>query len=112
MSRDTGFLQYILEEVLTDVPGITSRGMFGGFGLYKDGIIFGMIIEDQLYFKVNDSTRKEYIDRGSTPFMYEGKNKKQVSLNYYILPSEILENREEIGEWVEKAVAVSMTAKK
>jgi DNA transformation protein len=112
MSRNSGFLQYILEEVLSDIEGLTSRGMFGGYGLYKNGVIFGMIIEDQLYFKVNDTTRHEYIQKESKPFMYEGKNKKQVSLNYYTVPSEVMEDREEIQLWVEKAYSVCKSAKK
>lgn len=112
MARDSGFLQYILEEVLVDVDGIISRGMFGGFGLYKHGVIFGMIIENQLYFKVNDTTREEFLARGGKPFIYEGKNKKQVSLNYYTVPSEILESRQEIGQWVERAYEVGKSSKK
>jgi DNA transformation protein len=100
MSRNSGFLQYILEEVLSDIEGLTSRGMFGGYGLYKNGVIFGMIIED------------EYIQKESKPFMYEGKNKKQVSLNYYTVPSEVMEDREEIQLWVEKAYSVGKSAKK
>lgn len=112
MSRDTGYLQYILEEIMPDVPGITSRGMFGGFGLYKNGVIFGLIIQDQLYFKVNDSTREDYLSRGSKAFSFDKKNKKMISLNYYEVPSEIMEDRNEIVIWIEKAYEVGKSTKK
>ncbi len=112
MNRNTGFLQFVIEEVLAECEGITNRGMFGGYGLYQNGIIFGMIIQDQLYFKVSDSTREEYIAKGSNPFMYQRKDKKLVSLGYYTVPEDIVENRQEIAGWVEKAVLASKSAKK
>ena len=111
MSRDTGYLHYILDEVLTDIPGITFRGMFSGFGLYKNGVIFGMILGTQLYFKTDEETRKDYEARGSTQFSFEKKNKKIMLTAYYEVPSEIMEDREEIAEWVEKAVAIRKIAK-
>lgn len=46
MARKEGFLHYVLEEVMGDIPGISSRVMFGGYGIYKDGIVFAMIIQD------------------------------------------------------------------
>jgi len=45
------FVTYVIEDVLGDIPGITSRAMFGGYGIYRDGIIFSLIAFNQLYFK-------------------------------------------------------------
>jgi DNA transformation protein len=112
MSSNSGFLQYILEEIIPPSPEITARGMFGGFGLYKKGVIFGLISNDQLYFKTNDTTRKFYEEKGSKPFSYQGKNKKIVSLNYYEVPVEIMEDKEKILQWIEIAYAVGKMPKK
>lgn len=112
MARNTGYLQYIIEEVLGEIDGVTSKGMFGGYGIYKHGVIFAMIIQDQLYFKTDEHTRTEYENRGSSPFSYTKKDKQVMLTSYYTVPPEIMENREEIIQWVEKAYEVGKSHKK
>jgi DNA transformation protein len=36
------------------------KSMFGGFGVYRAGQIFAIVVEDLLYFKVDDTTRPDY----------------------------------------------------
>jgi DNA transformation protein and related proteins len=111
MAKTNTFVTYITEEVLGQIPGITARGMFGGFGLYKDGIIFGLIDNDRLYFKVDVSNEKEYEEKGSKPFTYM-HNGKSMQMTYWEVPDVILENRDEIETWLQKSVAVSINSKK
>lgn len=101
------YLNYVLEDVLGHIPLITARGMFGGHGIYKDGIIFGLIVDDQLYFKVDDSNRADYADRDSQPFEYIGAGQKRISVGYWLVPEEVMEDRVEIVHWVNKSVAIS-----
>ena len=112
MNSKTDFLSYILDDAMNGIPGITARAMFGGYGLYKDGVIFGIIADDELYFKTGDSNQKDYTSAGSRPFTYEGKKGKKIALSYWEVPSDVLENREEIEVWINKAVKVSLKAKK
>ncbi len=104
MSRNIGYLQYVVEDLLGEVPGLTWKPMFSGFGIYKDGIIFCLLLDDHVYFKVSDLNRADYEAYGSKPFSYEGKRGKVVITSYYTVPEEILENKADIQEWVEKAV--------
>ena len=107
----SGYLQYIVEEVLRDIPGISFRGMFGGYSLYKDGVIFGMIIDDQLYFKVDESNKPDFIEKECQPFLYTNKNGKEISMGYYTVPEEVLEDTNELQTWVEKAVQAKKNIK-
>ena len=97
---------------MAGVEGITARAMFGGHGLYKEGVIFGLIADDQLYFKTGESNQKDYEAAGSRPFTYQAKKGKRVAMSYWEVPSDIMENRDEIGIWINKAVKVSLMAKK
>ena len=54
------YLDYILQDVLGHIEGLHHRAMFGGVGIYKDGVIFGLIYDNQLYFKVNNANRSRY----------------------------------------------------
>ena len=70
MKKDRSFHDYVIQDRLGKIPGITSRAMFGGWGVYKDGIIFAIIDDDQLYFKVDDQLQPEFEQLGSSPFVY------------------------------------------
>ena len=111
MRKDSEFHDYVLYDLLDDDPRITSRKMFGGYGLYQDRIIFGIIADDTLYFKVDDSNREEYYARGSKPFRYHN-GKKETTMSYWEVPEEIMENRELLSEWIETSTDISRKAKK
>jgi DNA transformation protein len=79
--KKSEFLEYVLD-CLSPLGTITSRAMFGGYGIYKDGLIFAVIIKDELYFKANKNTEEFYKSHDSLPFTYQGK-KGPVKMNYW-----------------------------
>jgi len=103
MSKKEEFLEYVLKDVLREVSGVTARAMFGGYGLYKDSIFFAIITNNKLYFKVDDKTRREYKDYGSSAFSYMRSGKKTMLKSYYELPVEILENPKKAKAWARQA---------
>jgi DNA transformation protein and related proteins len=114
MKEMDGYCAYVLSDVLGHIDDITSKKMFGGYGLYYNGIIFGIITDvDELRFKVDDVTRSQYEERGSTPFVYTGHTGKKPSvMQYYLVPEEVQEDRELVEQWLLDAVAVSKRTKK
>ncbi len=111
MAKTNPFHEYVMNEVFYDFDNISSRPMFGGFGIYQDGVFFALIDQDSLYFKVDETSRKDFEELGSKQFTYPMKSGKISSLNYFELPEEIIENREELSKWVEKSVTVAQNAK-
>ncbi len=103
----TNFHDYVVKDLMAGIPGIHSRAMFGGFGLYKNGQIFGIIVDDEVYFKVGDANRKDYERKGSEPFTYKAKGNKRVTMSYWHLPAEILDDGEVLAEWVERSRQIS-----
>jgi len=110
----TAFHDYVVGDVLVHISGVTSRTMFGGYGLYLNGAIFAIITSDtELRFKVDDSNRAEYEAVGSTPLTYTGhKDNKPTVMQYWLVPEEVMEDREHIANWVEAAAAISRKKKK
>jgi DNA transformation protein len=102
MPVSSDYLQYVLEQ-LASMPGVTSRRMFGGVGLYSDGVFFGIIADDGLFFKVDDSTRESYTARGSGPFR-PYKDRPAVSMSYFQVPADVLEDADELVPWARTAV--------
>jgi DNA transformation protein len=102
MPVSNDYLQYVLEQ-LARLPRVTSRRMFGGIGLYSDGVFFGLIASDTVFFKVDDSTRERYVSRGSEPFR-PYKDRPEVSMSYFQVPADILEDADELVPWARDAV--------
>lgn len=102
------YRDWILEQ-LRYLGGITTRSMFGGVGLYRDGLFFALIDDDVLYFKVDDSNRGEYEAAGMGPFRPYGDER---AMQYYVVPPDVLEDPEELKGWAERAVEVARRGKR
>lgn len=111
MAKDSGFLEYILIDRLGDA-GVTSKSMFGGHALYKGEYIFGMILDGKLYFKVDELSVNDYKDRGMQPFTYTHKSGKTIIMPYYELAQEIIDDRHNLKNWLQKALFASMREKR
>ena len=85
--------------------------MFGGVGLYCDGLFFGLIDDDTLYMKVSDATRGEYEARGMKPFRPYA-DKPDVSMAYFTVPVDVLDDAEELVAWARRSVAIAAAGKK
>ncbi len=99
MTRQDSFKEFVLDQ-LAAMESITCRAMFGGFGLYRQGVFFGILHKGRLYFKTNDHTRSAYEEYGMQPFR---PSDKQTLKNYYEVPPDILEDGDELVHWAEQA---------
>lgn len=99
------YREFVVEQLGRILP-VTHRAMFGGVGLYGDGLFFGLLAEDRVYLKVDDTNRGDFEAVGKTAFCpYGGKPMK-----YFELPGELLEEPTALRPWVEKAVQVARSA--
>ena len=110
MSSISDFHDYVVGDVLMKLGArLSSKQMFGGYGLYLDGKIFGMITsESDLYFKVGEANKADYEAANSQPFVYTGhKTKGPTTMPYWRVPEEIMEDAGKVADWAEKAAANS-----
>lgn len=96
--KSNSFKDFILEQL--SGLDIKVRPMFDAFGLYLEGRFFAIIHEDQLFFKTNERTRKDYEKYGSKPF---APSPKQILKSYYEVPGEIIDNPETLKHWAKNA---------
>jgi DNA transformation protein len=104
MPVSPSYRAYVLEQ-LRGTASIVAKSMFGGVGLYRGGFFFGLIADDCLYFKVDDSNRADYQAAGSAAFRPYGED--SYTMQYYEVPADVLDDRGLLGEWATKAVAVA-----
>jgi DNA transformation protein len=109
MSRE--FCDHLIDQLST-WSTVNVKSMFGGFGVYRAGQIFGIVDEDTLYFKVDDTNRPDYKSAGSESFTYRAKGGKKNSLGYWLVPSEVMDDPELLAQWAGKAYQVGLRATK
>jgi DNA transformation protein len=108
MAVSDSFLTFVIEQ-LDGVRQVTSRRMFGGVGLYSGESFFGVLDNDRLYFKVNETSVGDYTRAGMGPFRPDPT--KPMTMKYYEVPVSVLEDRDAIAAWARKAIAVAEGAK-
>ena len=108
--RQSAFADFVLEQ-MAEVPDVSKRAMFGGFGIYRSGLMFALIAEEQLYFKASDFLAGEFITLGLPPFIYASKG-RSTALKYYQAPESVFEDSEQMALWSEKAYHCALRAAK
>jgi DNA transformation protein len=104
---------YLLE-LLAPFGPVSARRMFGGVGLFRGGMMFGLIARDELFFKVGDANRPAYEAAGEAPFTYDTKLGTHTLGSYWRCPPELLDDAETFQVWAGqamKAAAVAARAK-
>jgi len=87
------------------VRSITSKKMFGGIGIYSDGIFFAVIDDDRLYFKSDAQSDPAFDEYESAPWVLSGDPPS--AMPYRELPTVILADPIQLAEWIDAAVAVA-----
>ena len=104
------FIDYVIDQ-LAAWADVSVRRMFGGAGLYCDGVMFGLIADDVVYLKVDDSNGEDFIKAGSSPFNpYPDKGKTTV-MSYYEIPVDVLEDRDQLATWAERSLVIAQKKK-
>ena len=100
------FLAY-LQELFTDFGAVTVRAMFGGHGLYHDGVMFAVAFEDGLYLKVDNQTRALFEAEGSTPFVY-AQTDKPLTMSYWSAPPAAMDSPQAMLPWARLAFEAAL----
>lgn len=99
---------YILEALEPLAP--VAKRMFSGAGLFAGGIMFGLLVRDTMFFRVDDRTRQRFEDAGSEPFSYTRRGRKVNLGSYYAVPEDLLDRPDELLRWARDAVASAHAA--
>ena len=100
----------ILKEVFEQFGPIQPRKMFGGYGIYHKGVMFGLVADDTLYLKADKETAKDFEMKGLPPFEYD-KGGKVVKMSYYLAPEEIFDDSDEAVMWASRSYEVALRTK-
>ena len=99
-----------IEDLVEPLGHVTSRRMFGGLGVFYRGLMFALIVNDVLHFKVDDENRPAYEAAGMEAFSYMRQGKKRGLDSYWTVPVDILDNEDEFLTWARAAAEAALRA--
>ena len=86
--------------------------MFGGAGVFIDGLMLALISDDRLYFKVDDALRPRFEAAGLQPFVYQRKTGKPVAMSFWQAPEAVFDDPDALRDWSSAALAAARRAQK
>ena len=107
MAVSEAFVEYVRDQLRPWSGGIAARRMFSGAGLFRDGIMFGLVHDDTLYFRTDTRNVADFVAAGMTPFSYS-RGGRQVALGYHQVPVDILDEADRLAPWAAAAYAAAL----
>lgn len=108
MAASEAFVAYVIDQ-LAPFGAVSARRMFGGAGLFRDGLMFGLIADETLYLKADRACRATFAAAGAEPFAYRRAG-RSVALSYLSVPAEVLDDADALSAWAEAAFAAALRA--
>lgn len=110
MKNSAEYLAHVLE-LMRPTGLATARAMFGGHGLYLDGVIIAIVIDDVLYFKTDDENREAFAAQGLEPFRYVTKEGEVHVMSYHRAPDGALDGPIGMAPWLRSAQEAALRRK-
>ncbi len=110
MARRSEFLDFVIGQ-MAGLGTVTARAMFGGYGLYCDGLFIAIIAHDTLYFKADALSQPHFEARGLARFQYQARG-KTLQLMYYAAPPEVHDEPQAMIAWGQLALTASVRARR
>ncbi len=111
MSTSAEFLAFVTEQMAGFGP-VDVRRMFGGAGVFRDGVMFALIADEVLYLKADETTEADFKAEGLAPFTYQTKRNPRTVMSYWRAPERCLDDPDDMTEWCRNAFAVALKSAK
>jgi DNA transformation protein len=106
MVASDSFTEFLREQ-LAPLGHITMRRMFGKTGVFCDGLMFAMVTDNMLYFRVDDHNREDFKEAASVPPLNYRKGGATIDLSFWRAPERLFDEPDELVAWARMAVAAA-----
>jgi DNA transformation protein len=106
MAASDSFAEFLREQ-LAPLGPITMRRMFGKTGVFCDGLMFGMIADNTLYFRVDDLNQAAFEEAASFPPLNYEKRGSTIDLSFWRVPERLFDEPDELVVWARSALAAA-----
>ncbi len=96
-----------IRELFREFGDVRMRRMFGGAGLYADGLMFALLSDGLIYLKADAVTARDFERENCAPFQYDTKTGRRAVMSYWRLPERLYDDADELALWARRALAVA-----
>jgi DNA transformation protein len=97
-----------LKDLFREFGPVAVRRMFGGAGVFVDGLMIALVARDVIYLKADEQTIPAFEQEGLIPFSYATKNGEHQLTSYWRMPDRLYDDTEELARWARDAHAVAL----
>jgi DNA transformation protein len=101
-----------IREIFSEFGPVSVRRMFGGAGIYADGLMFALVADDVIYLKADAQNEAAFAREKLPPFTYVAKNNKRAVMSYRRMPDRLYDDPDELARWAREALAAARRAQK
>jgi DNA transformation protein len=91
-----------VQELFSEFGRVSVRRMFGGAGIFADGLMIGLISGDEIFLKADSENAPAFEREGMKPFTY-GAKRRRIVMSYWRMPDRLLDDPEELAQWARAA---------
>lgn len=101
-----------IRDVFSAFGPVSVRRMFGGAGIYADGVMFALVADDLIYLKVDAQNEPDFEREQLPPFTYLAKNNKCAVMSYRRIADRLYDDPDELARWARDALSAAQRAQK
>jgi DNA transformation protein len=94
------------DDLFASFGPVQLRRLFSGEGVYADGLIIGLVVDDRLYLKTDSASRAAFTAEGCKPFYFRNTGRR-IASSYFAVPDRLYDAPEDFAGWARQAQAVS-----
>ena len=102
MVASASFAEFLREQ-LAPLGRLSLRRMFGKTGVFCDGLMFAMVTDDTLYFRVDDGNRETFKEAAAFPPLNYAKGGELIDLSFWRAPERLFDEPDELVTWARAA---------
>lgn len=88
-----------LRDQLSPLGAVSARRMFGKTGLFCDSVMFAIVTENTLYFRVDDLNKATFREAEAFPPLNYEKGGRMIDLSFWRAPEQVLEETDKLVAW-------------
>ena len=93
-----------LRELFAAFRPVTVRRLFGGAGIFADGVMFALVSDETIYLKAGENNEADFEREDLPPFRYQTKGGKRAVMSYRKMPERLYDDPDELAQWARKAL--------
>jgi DNA transformation protein and related proteins len=97
-----------VRELFGEFGPVSVRRMFGGQGIFVEGLMIALISGGVIYFKADATTIPQFEAEGLAPFSYATKDGARTLGSYWRMPDRLYDDPEDLARWAREARAAAL----